>query len=72
MIKWPTGRKNVWGHHISDPDPDYDTDEYVIGKWALDNIDGDRIINNVKRNELIHIHTRDNETLLEIDSDIGV
>jgi len=31
-----------------------------------------RIINNVKRNELIHIHTRDNETLLEIDSDIGV
>jgi len=46
MIKWPTGRKNVWGHHNIDPDPDYDTDEYVIGKWALDNIDGDRIINN--------------------------
>ena len=31
-----------------------------------------RIISNVKKNELIHIHTRDNETLLEIEEDIGV
>ena len=20
MIKWPTGKKNIWGHHISDSD----------------------------------------------------
>lgn len=31
-----------------------------------------RIISNVKKNELIHIHTRDNESLLEIEEDIGV
>ena len=44
MIKWPTGHKNVWGHHISDSN--YDIDEYIFGKWALLNIDGDIIINN--------------------------
>ena len=58
MIKWPTGKKNIWGHHISDSDPDYDTDEYVFGKWALDNIDGDRIINNRIR-ELIEENKND-------------
>lgn len=31
-----------------------------------------RIISNVSKNELIHIHTRNNESLLEIDEDIGV
>lgn len=31
-----------------------------------------KIISNVSKNELIHIHTRNNETLLEVDEDIGV
>ncbi len=44
MIKWPTGHKNVWGHHISDSN--YDIDEYIFGKWALLNVGGDIIINN--------------------------
>lgn len=31
-----------------------------------------RIVSNVTKNELIHIHTRDNETLQELDIDIGI
>jgi len=46
MRKWPTGHKNVWGHHISDSDPNYDIDEYIFGKWALSNIEGEKIFNN--------------------------
>lgn len=46
MRRWPTGHKNVWGHHISDSDPNYDIDEYIFGKWALSNIEGEKIFNN--------------------------
>jgi len=48
MIKWPTGHKNVWGHHVNNVDKeiDYDIDEYIFSNWVLSNIGSKMIFNN--------------------------
>jgi hypothetical protein len=45
MSSWPTGHKNVWGHHL-DEEPNYEVDEFIFSNWVLPKIGKKTILNN--------------------------